>query len=78
VMETLNLITGGCGSCLNNQDNYCVHHKKRVEDADPRCDQFSRRYTKAKSEDPRRFYRDAVYDMLGVRGPTLERLAGTG
>ena len=77
VRESLSLMTGGCGSCTNFANNFCGKHKKPMTENDPRCDYFSRRTLDSSGESTKSLYRNAVYEMLGVRGDTLDRLSGT-
>ena len=77
VRESLQLMTGGCGSCTNFADNFCMKHKKPMTENDPRCESFSRKQFQATEDSPKTLYRNAVYEMLGVRGDTLDRLSGT-
>lgn len=46
ISATLTAMTGGCGSCTHWGDDFCSKHHKRMDEADPRCDQFVRRLPK--------------------------------
>jgi hypothetical protein len=75
IRDTLKVITGACEVCQFNEASVCQKHWHVIKEGDPRCDDFARRLSWKPGEEPdRKYVQEYVYDVLGIRESTLERL----
>ena len=60
-------ITGGCESCTYWGDGFCSKHRKPVNEGDPRCDQFVRRFPKEGGQvAAEKQIQEYINDILGI------------
>ena len=76
IRDTLKALTGACEVCQFNLSSMCQKHGHQIKEGDSRCPDFARRLSQSPGEGPERQVERYVFEILGARGPTFDRLTG--
>ncbi len=76
VYETLLIMTGGCEVCVHAAGPFCKKHGHPVKPGDPRCVDFARPSSEDLQRASKARSRSYMYEHLGIRGESLDRLSG--